>query len=80
MSDAEDLHFFQGIYHHAHRARKSSKKWRIGIWNVRSMVDIEGTVAIARMVREEKKGSRLDSKGVEEAQCEMKVAGLQETK
>ena len=45
---AEDLHSSQGSNHYlAQRARKKSKTWRIGTWNVRSMVDTEGTVAIA---------------------------------
>ena len=45
---AEDLHSSQGRNHYlAQRAWKKSKTWRIGTWNVRSMVDTKGTVAIA---------------------------------
>ena len=44
---AGDLHSSQvSNYHHAQRARRKSKTWRIGTWNVSSMVDIEGMVAI----------------------------------
>ena len=51
-SPAEDLHTSQGRTTIAHRARKAEKKksrnvWRLGTWNVRSMVDTEGPTEVA---------------------------------
>ena len=45
----EDLQSPRGrTYHLAHRTRrKRLQTWRIGTWNVRSMVDTEGCVEIA---------------------------------
>ena len=45
----ENLQFSQGRpHHHAHRTRrKRLQTWRLGTWNVRSMVDTEGYVEIA---------------------------------
>ena len=51
-SPAEDLHTSQGRTMNAHRARKAERKksrnsWRLGTWNVRSMVDTEGPIEVA---------------------------------
>ena len=47
-SPAEDLQPSQASSHHAHRARKRKpSSWHLGSWNVRSMVDTEGSVKIA---------------------------------
>ncbi len=43
---AEGLHSSQGSKR-AHRKWKRSQVWHVGTWNVRSMVDTEGSVAIA---------------------------------
>ena len=44
---AEDLQSSQGTNHARRRKQKQSHSWRVGTWNVRSMVDTEGPIAIA---------------------------------
>ena len=49
-SPAEDLQTSQGRKHFAHRVSKARKKFeilKVGTWNVRSMVDTEGTIEVA---------------------------------
>ena len=47
-SPAEDLQTSQGRYHLARRARKKKTlTWRVGTWNVRSMVGTDGSVEVA---------------------------------
>ena len=54
---AEDLQPSQGsTYHLAQRTRKRSKTRRIGTWNVRSLVDKEGTAAIASRRQDRQRG------------------------
>ena len=46
----EDLHSSRGKQHHAVRAsRKRSQTWLVGTWNVRSVVDAAGSLAIANI-------------------------------
>ena len=76
---AEDLRTSQRSCHHlAHRAKRRTRIWNVGTWNVRStcMVDTEGSIAIAstwmdREKKVEKLTWLLES---------WEVAGLQETK
>ena len=66
----------------AQRARKKSKRWRIDTWNVRSMVDTEGTVAIASRRQDGVRGEerKVDLIVREMKRYKVKVVGLQETK
>lgn len=80
---AEDLHSSQGsTCHLAQRAKRKSKTWRIGTWNVRSMVDTEGTVAIASRRQDGQRGEerKVDLIVREMKRYNVKVVGLQETK
>ena len=80
---AEDLQPSQGsTYHLAQRARKRSKTWRIGAWNVRSMVDTEGTAAIAGRRQDGQRGEerKVDLIVRETKRYNVNVVGLQETK
>ena len=45
---AEDLHTSQVHMSHAHRAKKKGWTWRLASWNVRSMLDAEGSVERAK--------------------------------
>ena len=78
---AEGLHSFQGKKH-AHRKWKRSQLWRVGTWNVRSMVDTEGSVAIASRRQDGQRGEerKVDLVVRELKRYNVKVAGLQETK
>ena len=80
---AEELHPSQGsTYHLAQRARKRSKTWRIGKWNVCSMVDTQGMEAIASRRQDGQRGEerKVDLIVREMKRYNVKVAGLQETK
>ena len=80
---AEDLHSSQGTNHHAQRKRrKKSQMWRVGTWNVRSMVDTEGSLAIASRRQDGQRGEdrKVDLVVREMKRYNVKVAGLQETK
>ena len=84
---AEDLHASQvatTTTKHAHRRAKlrSSKACYFGKWNVRSLIDNEGTVETARMSSEvsESEDRRIDLVIRELNQYNIKVATLQETK
>ena len=76
----ENCHQVQNKAHRAFRRKLST--WRIGTWNVRSMVDTEGPIEIASQRAD---GQRGESKKVDQIVEEMKrynvkVAALQETK
>ena len=80
---AEDLHTSQGNNHpSAQRRQLKSFKWRIGSWNVRSMVDTEGSVAIASKRQDTQRGEdrKVDLIVREMKRYKVKVVGLQETK
>ena len=81
---AEDLHTSQGdIPNNAHRrAKQRCKVWYLGTWNMRSLVDIEGTVETAKLSSEknESEDRRIDLVIRELNRCDIKVAALQETK
>jgi len=58
---AEDLHTSQGSLLHcsAHRARgKRFGSWRLATWNIRSMVDMKGSVDIASCRQDRKCGEQ----------------------
>ena len=79
---AEDLHASQVHMSNAHRAKKRRLTWRLGSWNVRSMLDAEGPVETARQDRgpllaEDRK---VDLIVRELVRYNIKVAALQETK
>ena len=80
---SEDLQHSQGsTYHLAQRERKRSKTWRIFTWNVRSMVDTEGTASIASRRQDGQRGKerKVDLIVSETKRYNVKVVGLQETK
>ena len=81
---AEDLHTSQGdISNNAHRRAKQRRKaWYFGTWNVRSLVDSEGTVETAKLSSEknESEDRRIDLVIRELNRYDIKVAALQETK
>ncbi len=69
-SPAENLQISQGR-NFAHRARKAKKRagkrarsrrsvWRLGTWNVRSMVDTEGPVEVASQGTERGEERKVD--------------------
>ena len=80
-SPAEDLQTSQGRDHHfARRARKATSVWRVGTWNVRSMVDTEGPIEVASQ-----NAKRGEDRKVDQVVCNLErygvmVAALQETK
>ena len=64
-SPVEDLHISQGRPTIAHRARKAEKKksrnvWRLGTWNVTSMVDTEGPIEGASLGNEQGEDRKVD--------------------
>ena len=75
---AEDLQPSQGNAF----ARIVSRKNRVGTWNVRSMVDTEGSVTIASRRQDGQRGEerKVDLVVRELKRYNVKVAGLQETK
>ena len=81
---AEDLHTSQGdISNNAHRRAKQRRKaWYFGTWNVRSLVDSEGTVETAKLSSEKNESEyrRIDLVIRELNRYDIKVAALQETK
>ena len=81
---AEDLHTSQEVTSNsAHRrAKRKCKAWYFGTWNVRSLVDNEGTVETARLSseRSESEDRRIDLVIRELNRYDIKVAALQETK
>ena len=83
-SPAEGLHASQEVTtNHAHRrAKLRSKAWYFGTWNVRSLVDNEGTVETARGTSEanESEDRRIDLVIRELNRYDIKVTALQETK
>ena len=82
---AEDLHTSQGSlpHHSAHRARgKQFGYLKLGTWNVRSMVDTEGSVDIASCRQDRRRGEQRKVDLVVEKinRYNAKVVGLKETK
>ena len=80
---AEDLHSSRGKQHHALRARrKRPQTWLVGTWNVRSVVDAVGLLAIASRKQNGQRGEdrKVDLVVRELKRYNVKVAGLQETK
>ena len=79
-SPAEDLHTSRVRSYCAHRA-KSKPFWRLGTWNVRSLVDAEGSVNTARQGRDvcHAEDRRVDLVVRELKRYDVKVAALQET-
>ena len=69
----------------AHRARKAKKKksrniWRLGTWNVRSMVDTEGLIEVASRGKERGEDRKVDLVVRELARYDVVAGTLQETK
>ena len=68
----------------AFKAEKSSKDpvWYVGTWNVRTLLDNEGSLETARQGREkvENEDSRIDLVLREIGRYHIKIAALQETK
>ena len=82
---AEDLHTSQGSLprHGAHRARgKQFGYLKLGTWNVRSMVDTEGSVDIASCRQDRRRGEQRKVDLVVEKinRYNAKVVSLKETK
>lgn len=79
---AEDLHTSQVQMSCAHRAKKSRLSWRFGSWNVRSMLDTEGSVETARQGRVtlQAEDRRVDLIVRELDRYNIQVTALQETK
>ena len=82
---AEDLQPSQRSCHHlTRRAKRRTRSWNVGTWNVRStcMVDTEGSVAIASTMKNGQRGEdrKVDLVVGELRRYNVKVAGLQETK
>ena len=76
---AEDLHPSQGTCHRAQRARSQrSRIWRLGTWNVRSMVDTEGPIEIASRRQDKRRGEdrKVDWIVREMKRYSVKVVGL----
>ena len=70
-SSAEDLQTSQGRYHLARRARKKKTlTWRVGTWNVRSMVGTDGSVEVA--------STRVDSQQGEQKKGRLNCGGDEE--
>ena len=69
-------------FHRAHRAKKTSVTWRFGTWNVRSMLDAEGSVETVRQGTDARKAEdrKVDLVVRELGRYGVKVAALQETK
>ncbi len=75
----------------AHRARKAKKRagkrarsrrsvWRLGTWNVRSMVDTEGPVEVASQGTERGEERKVDWVVREQSRYDVVVGALQETR
>ena len=83
-SPAENLQSSQGRCHLAHKARKRKRTltWRVGTWNVRSMVDTDGPVEVASAKVDGQRGEqrKVDLIVNEMKRYGVKVATLQETK
>ena len=79
-SPAEDLHTSRVRSFCAHRA-SSRRSWRLGTWNVRSLVDAEVSVETARQGRDvcHAEDCRVDLVVCELLKNDVKVAALQET-
>ena len=81
---AVDLQYSQGIQHLALRALRCNRRnvWQVGSWNVRSIVDTEGSIAIASRRQDSHRGEErnVDLIVREMRRYDMKVVGLQETK
>ena len=79
---AEDLHSSQGTQHHALRVRrKGPQMWLVCTWNVPSMVDTIGSLAIASRRHDGQRGKdRKVDLVVKELKRYNVKAGLQETK
>ena len=81
---AEGLHASQEVTpNYAHRrAKRRCTAWYFGTWNVRSLVDNEGTVETARLSSEmsEPEDRRIDLVIRELSRYNINVAALQETK
>ena len=79
-SPAEDLHTSRVRSCCAHGA-KSKPFWRLGTWNVRSLVDTEGSMKTARQGRDvcHAEDRRVDLVVRELKRYDVKVAALQET-
>ena len=78
---AEDLHTSQAQSFCAHRA-KENFCWRLASWNVRSMLDTEGSVATAKQGRDTlyAEDRKVDLVIRELGRYNINVAALQETK
>ena len=78
---AEDLHTSQAKSVCAHRA-KGKFHWRFASWNVRSMLDTEGSIETARQGRDmlHAEDRKVDLVVRELGRYNIKVAALQETK
>ena len=80
---AENLRPSQRSCHHlAHRAKRRTRSWNVGTWNVQStcMVDTEGSVVIAstRKNGQRREDRKLDLVVGELRRYNVSVAGLQE--
>ena len=85
-SPAEDLQPSQGRnkqqqqQYHAHRARKANLFLKVGTWNVRSMVDTEGSIEVASQTNGKRGEDRkVDQVVGELARYDVVVGALQET-
>ena len=80
---AEDLHSSRGKQHRPLIARrKRSQTWLVGTWNVRSVLDAVGSLAIASRKQNGQRGEdrQVDMVVRELKRYNVKVADLQETK
>ena len=79
-SPAEELHTSRVRPSHAHRA-KNKPSWRLGTWNVRSLVNAEGSVETARQGRDvcSAEDRKIDLVVHVLKRYDVKVAALQET-
>ena len=61
----ENLQFSQGkIHNHTHRTkRKRLQTWRLGTWNVRSMIDTIGCIEIASRRQDGQRGEDRTERG-----------------
>ena len=88
QSPADKLQNSQGRNQHtAHKAnegktvmRKARNVWRVGTWNVRSMVDMEGPIEMASERNERGEDRKVDLVVGELARYDVVVGALQETK
>ena len=78
---AEDLHTSQVRSTRAHRTRSKKYAWRLATWNVRALLDSEGSVMTARQGRDagQAEDCRVDLVVRELKRYSVEVAALQET-